>query len=135
MYNDRARAVIYKDGKVLLMHRTRKGTIFYVLPGGTAEEGETPEITVMREIKEETSLETKLSKKLTTLSTKDGITHHIYECVYISGTPMIASDSPEKSDVDNIYDLVWIEPTQLPSLDMWPAEIKPFLVEYFSHTK
>lgn len=135
MYNDRARAVICKDGKILLMHRIRKGVIFYVLPGGTVEEGETPEITVMREVREETSLDTTLSKKLITLNTTDGIVHHIYQCDYISGTPMIAPDSPEKNDVDNTYELVWIEPSLLPSLDMWPAEIKPFLIEYFSSNK
>ena len=132
MHNDRARAVICKDGKILLMHRTRKGVTFYVLPGGTVEKGETPEITVMREVKEETSLDTTLSKKLITLNTIDGITHHIYECKYNSGFPMIAPDSPEKNDSDNTYELLWIEPSQLPSLHMWPAEIKPFLIEYFS---
>ena len=46
------RAIIVKDGKILLTHELNSG--WWVLPGGGTEEGETPEECVIREVEEET---------------------------------------------------------------------------------
>lgn len=47
-----SRAVIVRDGKILLTHETVSG--WWLIPGGGAEEGETPEACVIRETEEET---------------------------------------------------------------------------------
>lgn len=47
-----SRAVIVRDGMILLTHETRSG--WWLVPGGGMEEGETPEECCVREVQEET---------------------------------------------------------------------------------
>lgn len=47
-----SRAVIVKDGLILLVHEVRSG--WWLLPGGGTEAGETPEECCIREVEEET---------------------------------------------------------------------------------
>ncbi len=49
-----SRAVIIKDGSILLSHEVRAGQ--YMIPGGGIEEGETPDECCIREAEEETGL-------------------------------------------------------------------------------
>ncbi|WP_426348595.1 NUDIX domain-containing protein [Alloiococcus sp. CFN-8] len=48
-----AKALIIKDGKMLATKINDKGDIFYIMPGGGQESGETLEEAVIREVKEE----------------------------------------------------------------------------------
>ena len=75
--NARAAAVLIKDDKILLRHRTRDDKEFWVFPGGGVEEGEKAEVTVVRELEEEASLKTKVVKLLYTHTYSD-IDHHQY---------------------------------------------------------
>lgn len=133
MKDDRARALIQDKDKVLLIQRERAGDIYYVLPGGHIEEGESGESAVLREVREETSLDVEMVQKLYDLVDKDGTTHYIYLCKYISGVPRLAADSPEltkESGID-VYTPMWIEIKELKNIPMWPAEVKSFLVNHF----
>ncbi len=47
-----SRAVIIRDGMILLSHETGSG--WWLVPGGGMEEGETPEMCCKREVEEET---------------------------------------------------------------------------------
>ena len=49
-----SRAVILRDGQILLSHETLQDT--WLIPGGGLETGETPEACVKREVEEETGL-------------------------------------------------------------------------------
>ena len=56
-----AKALLFKDGKILLNRcRRDNGTIYYDLPGGGQHQGETLEDAVRREIREETGCEAKI---------------------------------------------------------------------------
>jgi ADP-ribose pyrophosphatase YjhB (NUDIX family) len=57
-----ARAIIIKDGKILVMHRDKHGSQYYTLVGGRVNDGEALEETVKREVKEETGLEVTSSR-------------------------------------------------------------------------
>ncbi len=132
MKTERARAIILHNDEILMIQRLRTDSEYYVLPGGKLEEGESPEITVMREVKEETSLNTKFIKKLDSLIDKDGTIHHIYLCEYISGVPKLTVDSPEVAEASdgNIYTPMWTNIKNIPNLQIWPAEAKNFLLNY-----
>ncbi len=132
MKNDRARAVILKDGYLLMIKRLRADNIYYVLPGGKIEEGELPETTVMREVKEETSLDARFIKKLDILTGKDGTLHHIYLCEYISRVLKLTINSPEvaESSSGNTYTPVWVNIKEITGLQVWPEESKIFLLNY-----
>ena len=59
------RAVILREGKILLSHET--GTGWWLVPGGGLEPGETPEECCIREVEEETGLLVKPLRQFLTL--------------------------------------------------------------------
>ena len=128
----RARAVVVHNKQILIIHRFKDGTEYYVLPGGHIEDGETPEITVLRELKEETSIDSRIVKKLEVIVDSEQNTHHIYLCEYISGIPKLEEGSSEIEDTThkNIYIPKWVDLDKLSLLPMWPKEAGLFLKNY-----
>lgn len=59
------RAVILREGKILLSHET--GTGWWLVPGGGLEPGETPEECCIREVEEETGVLVKPLRQFLTL--------------------------------------------------------------------
>lgn len=57
-----ARAIIIEDGKILVMHRNKHGSQYFTLPGGRADDGESAQETLAREIREETGLRVRNSR-------------------------------------------------------------------------
>jgi ADP-ribose pyrophosphatase YjhB (NUDIX family) len=51
-----ARAIIIEGDKMLLMHRNKEGSQYFTLVGGRANDDETMEQALVREVKEETGL-------------------------------------------------------------------------------
>lgn len=51
-----ARAIIIEGNRLLVMHRNKYGSQYYTLVGGKAQEGETVEQCLVREVREETGL-------------------------------------------------------------------------------
>ena len=51
----RAAIILIQNNAILLLHRYKNGMDYFVFPGGHIEKHETPEETVLREIKEEAS--------------------------------------------------------------------------------
>lgn len=52
-----ARAIIINGDKTLVMYRNKHGSQYFTLVGGRANDDETPEQTITREVREETGLE------------------------------------------------------------------------------
>jgi len=87
-----AHALIEKDGKFLVLHRSRiDGYMpgFWDIPGGTIEFGEDIINALIREINEETGLKVEVGKIISAYGYKSGEDRHqfqlTYECKYISG--------------------------------------------------
>ena len=112
---------IYGPKGVLMMHRTKKENDInkdkYIGVGGHLEHGESPEECVLREVKEETGL-TMTSFRLRGIITFviddiDEITF-LYTCDAWEGElPAASCDEGE---------LVWIEPSRVGELPIWPGD-------------
>lgn len=119
------RAIIIKDGQLLVMHRNKFGKEYDTLPGGNVELDEQPEQALARELMEEAQLEF-ANPRLVFLE-QAGEPYgqqYIYLCDYVSGEPMLQPGSEE--DViskmgHNLYKTMWIKLSDLPA--------KPFLSE------
>jgi 8-oxo-dGTP pyrophosphatase MutT (NUDIX family) len=59
-----AKAVIFQDGKFLMVKQQKHGRVFWNFPGGHVEEDETPEEACIREVKEETGLDAEIVRVL-----------------------------------------------------------------------
>ena len=53
----RAAAILIENDRVAVIERHRAGAVYFIFPGGQVEEGESPEDTLIREIKEELGLD------------------------------------------------------------------------------
>ncbi len=109
-----ARAVIYKDGKLLVMERWRRdasGTMlhYYSIPGGGIEPGETPEQAVVRELQEEMCVAIAPERFLFTDTTHDLYQHSYYWCRFISGEPRLDPASEEAKNTSQRFEPRWVD--------------------------
>lgn len=134
----RATAVVIKGNQTLLIHR-RNENEYYVFPGGGVEEGETSECAVLRELKEETSIEVKLVKLLEHMLYDDGRENFSYLCEFISGNPRLADDSPERLEMKKgvqYYDPIWMDIDKLSNMEnVYPDTAKRALIQYYTNQK
>ena len=87
----RAVGVIVKNDKVLLMRRIKDGQEYYVFPGGGVKKGESTETAIIREIKEELSLDAKIDKLLFEIENQDRQEYY-YLIKEFSGQPQLGGE-------------------------------------------
>ena len=132
----RAVAILIKDKKVLLMHRTREGKEYWVFPGGGKEENESVEEAVVREIEEEASIKCKIVKLLYTHIYPDmDNRQHYFLCEYISGEPKLGNynELETMKNGNQTYKPIWIDMNQLPKLLLYPLEIRDWLIKDYKN--
>lgn len=111
--------VIWKDGKLLIGKRKEDQMLggLWEFPGGKQKENETLQETVIREIKEETSLDVSISKQYCTIKhaySHFKITLHVFKCEYTSG----------KAKANTTDDIKWIQLSDIESYAFPKANIK-----------
>src|SRR5579859_6567815 len=88
--------VVDREGRVLLVQRGRPpGVGTWTLPGGRVEAGESLEEAVVREVREEASLEARVCCALQTVTVeREGFSYAIHEHLIepLSSTPLRAGD-------------------------------------------
>ena len=127
-------AIVIQGDEVLMIHRRNKEE-YYVFPGGKVEDGETVENAVLRELKEETSIEAIIDKFLSRLSYyDDGSEHQFYLCHYVSGEPKLSENSNEKKEMEGgeeFYEPMWVKLNELKNLKIYPPEVPGWILRDF----
>ena len=119
--------IIKKDNKMLLIKKARGPyTGLYDLPGGSPEDGETPEQTLVREVKEETNCDviscsfleekTIIFSNFTKESGKTGVLQHtgVLFIVQVNGMPTEQGDGLDSNGAE------WVPISQLSSQNATP---------------
>lgn len=111
---DTARGIIVRDGQMLVFERWRRNLLgqtqhYFSIPGGEIEKNEAPENAVVRELKEEMSVEVKVKKLLYVQETARG-KYSYFLCSLIAGEPVFNLDSEEayRSLMLNRYKVAWL---------------------------
>lgn len=115
----RSAVLIIRDHKILLLERTKSTEpVFYVLPGGGVEAGETPEQAAIRELHEELGVDITIqSKQLDSLQT-DRQTWIIHAQLAPGAEPTWIET--HKQTPDNHYKIVWLTKAELKGLRVFP---------------
>lgn len=108
----RATALIVRDNKVLLLRRNKPDREYYVFPGGGVEENETPEEALIREIKEELSLQV---TDCQFLFSAEGI--EVFKVAGYEGAMKISGPEKERMSLSNQYHPEWIEISKLKKME------------------
>lgn len=127
----RSAAIIIQDGKILLLKRHKPGRDYYAVPGGRSEEGETPEITAVREVKEETNLDVKIDYLLFEFDGIYGRHEYFFVVKNIEGEARLGGEELENNREDDHYEIAWIELDRLAEVNLLPGEVKKKIVERY----
>jgi len=120
----RNRSVVFviRDKKILIEKLYYEGRTFYSIPGGGIEEGETPEQTAIRELKEECGLDGVIVKKLAEIYSRGRTEHSFLVEVPDEQNAIRGYDPEEPIDEQAIKEVLWMELKELSEKDrafMW----------------
>lgn len=131
-----SRGIIIEDGSVYAMFRRRikdDGTVkeYYVIPGGGIEENETLEENVIREMKEEFSVDVKIDGYLGKDEGEDSIAH-FFACSIVNGTPCLGGEELERCTESNYYEIRKVSINDLDKVDILSVDMimKAYRGEY-----
>ncbi len=125
----RARGIVFLDGKLVSMYREFQDRVFYTIPGGGMEEGETLQECVKREVFEEFGLVVEPVKNVYIYESETSI-EYFYLCDYVSGE--FGSGQGEEFQPNRnrgVYIPSLIEFEEISKLPLMPPEIAKALDE------
>lgn len=130
-----ARAVIIHNQSILLMKRNKFGKVYYVLPGGGIDMGETADAAVLREIKEEASIDV-VNPRLVYIEEAGKLygTQYIFTCDYQTGEVKIHPDSIEaklNADGKNLFSILWVPISKFATLPFRSPPLRDALLVAF----
>ena len=120
-----ARALIFKDGALLVFQRKRhslktgKWVEYYSIPGGGIDPGESPEEAVVRELREEMGV-TIAVDQLVAHMTGHKFEHYVYTARIVEGEPVFMMDSEEAHSMSelNQFIVTWVPVVELTSINL-----------------
>ncbi|KAA0550381.1 NUDIX domain-containing protein [Bacillus sp. BGMRC 2118] len=118
---NRGSAVIIQDGEVALIKRIKNDEVYYVFPGGGMEEGESPEETTVREVKEELGVTIDIKYLVATVQFEG--TQYFYVADILSGHFGTGTGEEFADPSRGYYEPIWVEITSLSSLDVKPKRV------------
>ena len=121
------RGLVIKEAKVLLVHRFKNGSEYWVVPGGGVEEGESKIKALVREMWEETSQKVISFTFLKSAEVNDK-EHFLYECELSSGELKMQGPEAKEENEGNKYILTWVPVEQAKKLEtLYPEIVKDYL--------
>lgn len=135
----RARAVIIKDGRLLLIKRVKPEEVYWVFPGGGLLPEEGPEDGLAREVLEETGFVIKPVKKIWqrvfNFPGEQDRQHEetYFECEIMNGE-LGTGQGPEYQSGNGYvgtHEPVWVSIADLENLIVRPEEMKQKLIDLF----
>ncbi len=136
-----AKAIIIKDGALLVIQKRDTDGDYYILPGGGQHYYETLTDAVRREVKEETSLDIKVDELIFIreylsehheFSASEPEAHQIEFMFSCKTDGQSQARIGEEPDSDQIG-IKWLTITELMSHRLYPLAIRPLLMKPFGH--
>lgn len=115
--------IIYKNGKVLIAHRNPTGDMGnrWEFPGGKVDEGETDEISIIREMSEEFGVKAVPGKKIASTT----FYHKNKECLLNAYFVELEHDGLEKPFVLTEHsEYKWVDPKVIPELNFVDSDLQ-----------
>jgi 8-oxo-dGTP pyrophosphatase MutT (NUDIX family) len=137
MKKERVRAIIIKQGSILLIKRVFPDRTYWVFPGGGVEEGETVVEALERECVEELGITIKVQELFTEEVSGKEATKGDMEYFYtadITGGVLGNAFGPEHkqdSHYKGKYELVWEDGNKIMDIDLRPNEVRDRVYEHF----
>jgi ADP-ribose pyrophosphatase YjhB (NUDIX family) len=125
---DRAAVLIVRNGKLLLLHREKRGEAYDALPGGTVEPGETPEAAAVREVLEETGLRVEIGGRVLVL-TNQGREESYFEAASVTGEARLGGEEAARNRPGNRYELAWVPLRDVAGRRLLPPALARWLAE------
>lgn len=130
MNADRVRAIIIKQNSVLLIKRTKNNSNYWVFPGGGIDPGETNELALVRECKEELGIDINLHQLYLELKSSKpkikGQMEFFYICEIIGGVlgNVNGLEYQKNSGYEGKHEIDWVDIKSLTKIDLKPAEVR-----------
>lgn len=122
------RAIVVRDGKILLIHRNKFGSEYYTLPGGGIDAGETAEQALKREVQEECGFTVLSARPIFVEEAGNPFgTQYIYLCEVEGQEPQLAPHSAEAkihAMGQNLYTPKWVSLKELPQIQFRSEALK-----------
>jgi ADP-ribose pyrophosphatase YjhB (NUDIX family) len=126
------RAVAFREGRLLLVREREDGC--WTLPGGWADIGDSPSAAIVREVKEESGYDVKVSKLLALLDRDlhdhPPIPYHAYKLFFLCDIIGGSAHAEEETDAVDFFSSDSIPPLSMTRVT--PADIAR-LFEHFHH--
>lgn len=115
--------IVYKDGKILVAHRIPKGDMGnrWEFPGGKVDAGETDQMAIVREMREEFGVKAVPGEKITSCS----FFHKEKECFLNAYLVQLEHDGIEKPYVLTEHTgYKWVFPKEIENLSFVDSDLK-----------
>jgi 8-oxo-dGTP diphosphatase len=119
--SERAAAIILLNNSLLLIHRYKSRREYYVFPGGHIEYGESVEQACVREVKEETGLESVTIKHVFDFNNGNRLEHYFFVQV-VPGPLVLGGPESAYQSKENIFLPEWIPLSGLQNPNILPGQ-------------